>query len=673
MNQRIIHKLTLLCSGLILIVSAIFLTVLPPTVSAKAKDPFALYLKGTKPYGCFEGKMHKDCGPRPQALSTAGRCALHSLDYATRSINDRSLKDKALLVLSPLFAQIPVTQALATAQVNRLKRDLMKSFIVAYYREAKHLPVNIRIKRQNAMIKFLDDYKNPKQALKKFQDAVKDLQALKDSFSSYADVTPENLKKAHKNYKDFLAAKNKAIDAVESWTTFVTKMSTSIVYAQASNHFTQAGYLLDACKFDEADKRLKLAEQKLREFCRVASHEYRYAEMYTDCYGEWYIDFMRGWNTAFDQNPQQTKLKNLYRDLHNFRGSLLNMLKLFQKIDERKKHISKSRQAWKKALKVRDQLVPQFNQAIERGDYRTACNVAYRVLGTSKSLPPNLECAGQYDDLANRLITRLNRAINDKKNEISSLLNQANSRIAACELKEAQETLRKAQNLNTSLWLFRDGACRPPQNQAKITKQVAALEQKLQQARLNECSPKASGLGTQWSCNELGFTSTCTRQGRSGAFLCKWAGGCSDSLFRVSWSQGSEEIYMTRTDLTCEFSKGLTAEYRGKIKGGIIKGQRRIIGAGQGRVRPTGLLNVWQDFSCTVQGQSRGSTTGTKDITTDSQGAQKKPSTGAKLSCEQCVRKYCPQCGDLLFCQTNDPACADCMAKNNSKIEACQQ
>jgi len=106
-------------------------------------------------------------------------------------------------------------------------------------------------------------------------------------------------------------------------------------------------------------------------------------------------------------------------------------------------------------------------------------------------------------------------------------------------------------------------------------------------------------LGNEWTCTELGFTATCTRQGSSGAFVCNWDGGCEDSLFRVmSSSDGS--ISMNRTDQKCTFSKGLTAKYKGELKGRVIKGERMIVNVGTGLVKPTALLDLWQNFSCTI-------------------------------------------------------------------------
>jgi hypothetical protein len=42
-------------------------------------------------------------------------------------------------------------------------------------------------------------------------------------------------------------------------------------------------------------------------------------------------------------------------------------------------------------------------------------------------------------------------------------------------------------------------------------------------------------------------------------------------------------------------------------------------------------------------------------------------------SCEECIRKYCPQCKSLLFCQSNDMKCSNCIEKNQKKINKCQE
>ena len=85
--------------------------------------------------------------------------------------------------------------------------------------------------------------------------------------------------------------------------------------------------------------------------------------------------------------------------------------------------------------------------------------------------------------------------------------------------------------------------------------------------------------------------------------MCEWSGGCYDSRFSVrAYDQQTGEILLSRTDLSCEFSKGLSAEYEGTVSGGAISGRRRIVGAGSGRVRPTQLIGEWQPFSCSIDG-----------------------------------------------------------------------
>lgn len=485
----------------------------PATVQA---DPFDIYLEGKGKYSCFKPKLSKNCGPRPSVLSQTGRYALHALDIATRRINDRSMKDKAILILSPLFAQIPATQALVEAQASELKKDVMRSFIIAYYREAKHLPPDIRVKRQNAMIKFLTnyDYKKPAEAKKKFMEAMGGAWALNASFSDIANVSLEDLKKAWKVYQDFQSAKDKAIDAAESWLGFASRMITMTDYIKADHHYDQAKFALDACTFDQAAERLRLAEQSQREFCRVASHEYRYAEMYADCYSEWYIDYMWDYNRAFDQNPQQTRLKNLHNDFKNNQGSLLNMLKLFGKIDERKEQLQKARESWQKATQLANQQKPIFDHALKNGDYKSACDIAYRLWGTAKMLPPNLECATRFEtQMEINWIDRLNRDVYEETDKSESLLKQARSQIAKCKLNDAEQTLRQVKKKTDSLWKLEENHCQQSSDRDSIMQKIADLDKNLSQAKATVCSDKENTL------NKGVYSATCIFKSKTKAGL----------------------------------------------------------------------------------------------------------------------------------------------------------
>ena len=104
----------------------------------------------------------------------------------------------------------------------------------------------------------------------------------------------------------------------------------------------------------------------------------------------------------------------------------------------------------------------------------------------------------------------------------------------------------------------------------------------LRELMAREGSPQRDvTLGDHWTCSELGYTAECPREGRTGVWVCNWAGGCSDSRMTVrSFDPGSGEIVWSRYDATCDFSKGLTAEYRGTLRGGVVSGTRTIRGAG---------------------------------------------------------------------------------------------
>jgi len=536
-------------------------------------DPFDNYLIGSGQYSCFKPKISKDCGPRPSVLSQTGRYALHALDFATRSINDRSLKDKAILILSPLFAQIPATQALAEAQVSQLKKDVMKSFIVAYYREAKHLPPDVRIKRQKAMIKFLTnyDYNKPAEAKKKFEEAMGGAWALHASFSDLADISLEDLKKARKVYKDFQAAKAKAIEAAESWFGFATKMITMADYIKADHHYVQSKHALNGCKFEQANEKLKNAEKNLREFCRVASHEYRYAEMYADCYGEWYIDYMWGYNKVFDQNPQQTRLKNLHNDLKNNQGSLLNMLKLFGKIDERKEQLQKASSSWEKVTRLANQQKPIFDRALKNADYKTACNIVDHLWGSAKSLPTYLECVGNLGDhLERKWVLPLRRFVYEDSDKIDSILNQAKSRITECKLSEANKFLHQARTKAGNLWEFDESRrCQKISKHDDILQKITSLDEKVRQAKDTVCNKKATpncrGLVGNWiwfngasvNCGE----GSCTA---SNGFNASWTCDKATGQYEIRWQKAA--------------SKGVWVD-KVKVTGNSLSGSNQIGGS----------------------------------------------------------------------------------------------
>lgn len=113
-------------------------------------------------------------------------------------------------------------------------------------------------------------------------------------------------------------------------------------------------------------------------------------------------------------------------------------------------------------------------------------------------------------------------------------------------------------------------------------------------ARYSKTSYKGI-LESDWTISEFGFGGNCRKTKGQNEWICNWSNGCSDSQFKLkSHSTKTGKIIFDRTDLTCNFSKGLKAEYECTLVGDALKDcRRKITHAGSGKVRPTKLLNQW--------------------------------------------------------------------------------
>jgi hypothetical protein len=136
---------------------------------------------------------------------------------------------------------------------------------------------------------------------------------------------------------------------------------------------------------------------------------------------------------------------------------------------------------------------------------------------------------------------------------------------------------------------------------AKLEKETADLQakrHKQQQETYSKTSYKGI-LESHLTISELGFSGNCRKTEGQNKWMCNWVNGCSDSQFKLkSLSKKTGKIIFDRTDLTCSFSKGLKAEYECTLVGDALKDcKRKITNAGTGNVRPTHLLNKWQNVT----------------------------------------------------------------------------
>lgn len=109
-------------------------------------------------------------------------------------------------------------------------------------------------------------------------------------------------------------------------------------------------------------------------------------------------------------------------------------------------------------------------------------------------------------------------------------------------------------------------------------------------------SPDAAG--TQWEQQELGFTATWTRQGKSNEWIASWARGCTRSL--ITMEVNGNKIKAIRQD-QCAYSNGLSATYEGTIlPDGTVTGKRTITHAGSGTSQPRDLVGKEQPWSAKI-------------------------------------------------------------------------
>jgi cell division septum initiation protein DivIVA len=229
------------------------------------------------------------------------------------------------------------------------------------------------------------------------------------------------------------------------------------------------------------------------------------------------------------------------------------MLKLFGEIDERKQQLQKARKSWQKATQLASQQKPIFDRALEIGDYKSACDIAYRLWGTAKELPPNLECAtGFVNKVEIKWVDPLTRAVDTESNKIETLLNQAKSQIADCKLAEAEKNLRQAQQKSASLWTLKENYCQQSSGRQAIMQKIASLDQKLNQAKATVCGDKESKVTAG------GFSATCI-------FKSKTKKGLEIGRRLINASSREEMDTMIRQHCTTD-DFNVTVEHKGKKK-----------------------------------------------------------------------------------------------------------
>ncbi|WP_415407910.1 hypothetical protein ACLHDG_05090 [Sulfurovum sp. CS9] len=227
--------------------------------------------------------------------------------------------------------------------------------------------------------------------------------------------------------------------------------------------------------------------------------------------------------------------------------------------------------------------------------------------------------------------------------EIDALLKQAKNNISACRLQEAEQALEEAKSKSDSLSLSKGGTYRQVRSRITIYQEIAKLTNELKNARATYCrtASRPSSLDGTWKW----FNGDKVRITRGGAHSLtrSWVRASvipdpkKPNCFIFTWYEHNKKTWVDNLRLSDD--------------------KNRLGGAN----------TMGGDVSATRMGTHPSNQSNQRRKETKTQ--QRSP----KRSCEECVRQYCPQCGELLFCTSNDPSCANCITKNKAAIDACQK
>jgi len=600
------------------------------TIRAKELSlSLAPYLQGSGKYNCFPAKIW-DCGPKPPKLSGYSLKIVTFLDQVTRKLNNKSVEKKVILILSPLLAGTPLTASMAAKAWTEGVADTVESGIVTLINTSPKLEVDDKA----ANVEFVRQlFRTGLVAL----DTVKTLKKL-------TNYDSRDLKKANDFFKASLSI-DKKVETLQREINKLAKTSNGASpHGVAKAKLQKAQQAMARCDFGVAAKLLDQAYKKMQVSCRRDGFRYRKNENLKDCfYGEWYPDRMKPGYPKYDIYHNI-----ILDDFNNVSKDIIDRLPLFQDIDRARQKLKKEQDSWVSHVQRINFHIRNAQQAISYGQLQRSCQAVRNVMDSEKQIARDMpSCAGKMKDVGRKLKDKLHQRVKREQKEIANQLSQAEAEIRTCRLDQAERTLDPLQSKVNQLVILDGHTCRPTMISHNMVQNIKQLYGKIAQARRTRCKqgrPASLGdLQGEWKW----FNGDTVRVTGGGAYSLtrKWVRATvvpdpkNPGKFIFNWFEHGKPTWVDGLWLSRD-KKGLS-------------GSNTVSGVSATRIgAPPG-----GSYGTGGQGTQGANTSG----------------TGSKPSCEDCVRKYCPQCGELLFCQSNEVNCSNCITRNQTKIDACQR